>query len=169
MLERGGNPAVQVFAGACTARGYGATGRAQTTPVFARRHGHVAASWTLPADLDDPAGEIDVGPRQRERLRDPSADADEELRERPVVRRARSVHSGPGLAVWIRLLLVRQPYRAATISSIAVTADMSPTMQLRMTATATQESMSAYAALPLEPTIPNVDPGRAWAPRRAGL
>lgn len=43
-------------------------------------------------------------------------------------------------------------------------------MWFRMTATATPESMSAYAAVPLEPTIPKVEPGRGGVlPSRAGL
>ena len=42
--------------------------------------------------------------------------------------------------------------------SIAATADMSPTIRLRITATATPESMSAYAALPFEPTMPRSIP-----------
>ena len=43
-------------------------------------------------------------------------------------------------------------------------------MWFRMTATATPESMSAYAAVQLEPTIPKVEPGRGGVlPSRAGL
>ena len=64
----------------------------------------------------------------------------------------------------------RQPKCSATMRSILATADMSLMIRLRITATATPESMSAYAALPLEPIIPKVDPGRDWKPpSRAGL
>ena len=42
-----------------------------------------------------------------------------------------------------RLLNMAQPWWAATTASMALTAVKSPTMRLRMTATATPESMSA--------------------------
>ena len=47
-----------------------------------------------------------------------------------------------------------RPRWSATMRSSAATVDMSPTIRLRITATATPESMSAYAALPLEPIHP---------------
>jgi hypothetical protein len=62
-----------------------------------------------------------------------------------------------------------QRWCAATMSSTAVTAEKSAAMWLRMTATAIPESMSAYAAEPLEPTIPKVEPGRVVIGRLATL